>query len=58
MDTAEVLVEQKDALSTKAHTGFLNLDQNLKKWIGGRDSTSQGAAADLAEELSGPGEPN
>lgn len=55
-DNVETLVEQEDAFSTKAHTGFLNLDENLKKWIGGRASTKAAAEADLAEELSGPGE--
>lgn len=54
-DNIETLVEQQDALGTKAHTGFLNLDQTLKKWVGGRASTKAGAEADLAEELSGPG---
>jgi phage-related protein len=55
-DNVETLVEEKDKLSTKAHSGFLNIDENLKKWIGGRPSTKAGVEADLAEELSGPGE--
>lgn len=56
-DNVETLVEEKDKLSTKAHSGFLNIDENLKKWIGGRPSTKAGVEADLAEELSGPGTP-
>lgn len=54
-ENAETLVEQDEALGTKAHAGFLNLDRTLKRWVGGRPATQAGLAADLAEELNGPG---